>query len=277
MIKARFLFRAPLFGFSLLPFMFSSCAPNNVTENNSLKKYFDSAQVAGCFGLFDNGQNDFTIYNLKRYRDSACTPASTFNIVNALIGIQTGAISDEHMVIKWDSVNRPNPEWNRDLAMEEAFKVSAAPYFQEVARRIGKDTMKKWIDSLGYGNKNTSGPVDSFWLNNQLKITPDEELGLVKKLYFDQLPFFPNTQRIVGRAMLQEDNSNYKLSYQTGWGKNESGNELGWVVGWIEENKHPYFFVLNIETSDHHIDMAKARINILKDILAQLGFFQGKK
>jgi len=227
--------------------------------------------------MFDNGQGRFTIYNLKRYRDSSYTPASTFKIVNSLIGIQTGVIKDENMVIKWDSLKRRNPDWNKDLSMEEAFKASAVNYYQEVARRIGKDTMKKWIDSLGYGNKNISGPVDSFWLNNHLKITPDEELGLVKKLYFDQLPFFSRTQGIVRKVMLQEDNSNYKLSYKTGWGNTERGDELGWVVGWIEENKHPYFFVLNIESTDQHIDMADVRIKILKGILSNLGFFQGKK
>jgi beta-lactamase class D len=37
--------------------------------------------------------------------------------------------------------------------MEEAFKVSAVPYYQEVARRIGKDTMQHWLDTLGYAAK----------------------------------------------------------------------------------------------------------------------------
>jgi beta-lactamase class D len=260
----------------LCPFLFS-CSPNNVTEDNSLKKYFDSSNVTGCFALFDNGQGHFTIYNLKRYRDSSFTPASTFKIVNSLIGIQTGVISDENMVIKWDGIKRWNEDWNKDLSMAEAFKVSAVPYYQEVARRIGHDTMKKWIDTLGYGNKDIGGPIDSFWLNNHLKITPDEELGLVKKLYFDQLPFFKRTQQIVRKVMLREDNSNYKLSYKTGWGNRENGNQIGWIVGWIEENKHPYFFVLNIEAVDKNISIPAVRMNILKGILSQMGFFQGKK
>ena len=69
-------------------------------------------------------------------------PASTFKIVNSLIGIETGKIVDEKMIIPWDSVQRWNRDWNRDLTMEQAFKVSSVPYFQEVARRIGRDTMK---------------------------------------------------------------------------------------------------------------------------------------
>jgi len=254
-----------------------SCTGNNIHEDDTLKKYFDSSAVTGCFGLFDNAKGKFTIYNLKRYRDSLFTPASTFKIVNSLIGLQTGIISDEHMIIKWDGIKRSREEWNKDLTMEEAFKVSAVPYYQEVARRIGRDTMKKWIDSLGYGNKDISGPIDSFWLNNHLKIRPDEELGLVKKLYFDQLPFYKRTGEIVRKVMLHEDNSNYKLSYKTGWGVRENGDQIGWIVGWIEENRHPYFFVLNIESPDPKIDMVNSRMKLLRSILASLGFFEGKK
>jgi beta-lactamase class D len=261
----------------VLPFVLAACSPNNVRQDGSLKKYFDSANVSGCFGMFDNSQGQFIIYNLKRFRDSSYLPASTFKIVNSLIGIETGIISDEKMVIKWDGIKRWNEDWNKDLSLQEAFRVSAVPYFQEVARRIGRDTMKKWIDSLAYGNKNISGPIDSFWLNNHLKISPDEQLGLVKKLYFDQLPFFRRTQEIVRRLMLREENANYSLSYKTGWGDTEAGHPLGWIVGWIEENRHPYFFVLNIESSDRKMDMQNTRLKILKGILGKLGFFEGRK
>ncbi len=264
-------------GGMFLSLLLAACSPNNVTEDKSLQRFFDSAHVNGSFGLYDNGQGSFTIYNLKRFRDSFYLPASTFKIVNSLIGIETGVISNEKMIIKWDSVKRWNPDWNKDLTMEEAFRVSAVPYYQEVARRIGYPAMKKWIDTLGYGNKNISGPIDSFWLNNHLKITADEQLGLVKKLYFNQLPFLQRTQEIVHKTMLREDNSNYKLSYKTGWGNSENGDEIGWIVGWIEENKHPYFFVLNIESPDKNIDMMNTRIHILKAILQEMGFFEGKK
>jgi beta-lactamase class D len=98
----------------------------------------------------------------------------------------------------------------------------------------------------------------------------------VKRLYFRQLPFFDTYEDIVKRAMLFEDNSNYKLSYKTGWGQNEKGNQLAWIVGWIEENKHPYFFVLNFESADANADIPAIRMKMLKGILKQLGFMEGK-
>jgi beta-lactamase class D len=259
----------------LLAAILAACSQNNVKQDASLKKYFDENRVEGCFALMDNGTGKFTVHNLKRYRDSSYLPASTFKIVNSLIGLQTGKISSDSMVIKWDGINR-RAEWNKDLTMYEAFRVSAVNYYQEVARRIGKDTMQLWLDSLRYGSKKITSAIDSFWLDNSLKITPDEELGLVKQLYFDQLPFFKSYQETVKRAMLFENNANYRLGYKTGWGYTEKDHALGWVVGWIEENNHPYFFVLNIEFPEHNFDMWTVRMKMLKDILSHLGFFQGK-
>jgi beta-lactamase class D len=254
----------------------ASCSQNNVETDNTLKKYFDENKVEGCFALMNNGTGKFTVYNLARYRDSSYLPASTFKIVNSLIGLQTGKITNDSMVIKWDSVKRRVDDWNQDLTMYKAFRVSAVNYYQEVARRIGKDTMQLWLDSLKYGTRKIKTAIDSFWLDNSLKITPDEELGLVKRLYFDQLPFFKSYQEMVKRAMLFENDANYRLGYKTGWGFKENGNAIGWVVGWIEENNHPYFFVLNIESTDHDFDMWTVRMKMLKGILKQLGFLEGR-
>jgi beta-lactamase class D len=259
--------------------IFSSCS-DNITVDDSLKQYFDAYHVTGTFAMLNNGQAHFTVYNLSEYTDSAYLPASTFKIVNSLIGLQKGAISGKDMVIPWDHVVRADTNWNKDLTMEQAFKLSAVPYYQEVARRIGKDTMQHWLDSLGYASKYgravIKNDLDSFWLDNNIKITADEQLGLAKKLYFDQLPFQKRVQDVVKDVMLQEANSNYQLSYKTGWGYRENGNSVGWIVGWEEENKHPYFFVLQIN-GPHEMDMKNIRINILKNILSHYGFFNGKK
>lgn len=261
---------------------FSACSPNNVTHADALKKYFDEQQVTGTFGLYDNGSGQFTIYNLSRFKDSAYLPASTFKIVNSLIGLETGKLSNEKMVIPWDGIVRKYPMgdtatgWNKDLTMEEAFKASAVPYYQEVARRIGMAPMQHWLDTLNYGSKQIKTKIDTFWLDNSLKVTADEEMGLVKKLYFGQLPFQKRTQDIVKKLMIQEDNANYKLAYKTGLGFLENGKALGWVVGWIEENRHPYFFSLNIEGAAGK-DFPEKRLAILKAILKENDFFMGKR
>ena len=266
---------------AFLSFVFAACSVNNTKEDDSLRKYFDQYKVTGTFGMFDNVAGEFTIYNLPRFRDSAYTPASTFKIVNSLIGVETGIVTDSSTVFKWDSVQRRFPDWNQDLSMQKAFEYSAVWWYRELARRIGKSTMQHWLDTLGYASL-VQKPVitnnlDTFWLDNSVKITADEQLGLVKRLYFGQLPFQPRSQRMVKNMMLREQQPAYTLSYKTGWGTTDKNHALGWVIGWIEEERHPYFFVLQVESENPDFDMIPVRINMLKDILKHYGFMEGKR
>jgi len=275
-----------LFSILALAFLMSSCSQNNVTEDDSLKQYFDAAGVSGSFGMFDNGQGHFTIYNLSRFRDSAYLPAGTFDIVQSLVGVQTGVVNDEHMLIgekEFDrSRLRSNLATEADICrgngeIQDAFRNSCTKPFQELARRIGKDSLKKWVDSLGYGNKSMGNAVDTFWLDNHLTITSDEQLGLVKRLYFDQLPFYARPQKIVRQMMLMESNSNYQLSYKTGVGVRKDGHAFAWIVGWVEENKHAYFFVLNADAVSDGNGLKNKGLGVLRQVLKKMGFFLGKK
>jgi len=249
---------------------FSSCTVNRAKVNNDLKKYFDSAHVDGSFSFLNNQLGDITVYNMKLDTERL-SPGTSFKILNTLIGLQTGKITNENTLIKTDSAS------NKNITLKEAFNTSSIPYFQSLVRQIGKDTMKFWVDSISYGNKKISGPVDSFWLNNTLKISPDGQLGLMSKIYFEQLPFQKYAQQIVESLMLKEDNTLYKLSYTTGTGIDDKSNSFGWALGWIEENRHVYFFVTFIKTPDKKLDLNETGIHISKSILKEMGFFKGEK
>lgn len=265
MNKNRFLLLA------LLIFFLASCTLNKAKINNDLKKYFDSAQVEGSFSFLNNQMGDITVYNMQ-LDTQRFSPVTSFKIPITLIGVQTGKITSENNIqIKTDS------NQNKTVTLKEIFSSASPEYLQSLARQTGKDTMKLWIDSLGYGNKNMEGAVDSFWLNNQLKISPDEQLGLMSKLYFDQLPFQKYAQQMTRDAMLQEDNTLYRLSYTIGTGRDEKNDQIGWVTGWIEENQHVYFFVTFIRSADKNKDMKQTGINISKEILTSMGFFKGQK
>lgn len=261
--------------------VYSACTPNNVHNDNTPEKYFKENGVKGSFGLFDNGQGSFTIYNSSYFRDSAFLPASTFKIINSLIGIETGRALDTTTMFNWSGVTSSRTECDTNLTMSQAFRMSCFTWYQQLARKIGKDTMQKWLDTLGYARRYKKfviqNDLDTFWINNTAKVTADEQLGIVKRLYFDQLPFQKRTQRMVRGMMLQESNANYKLSYKTGWGFSEKGNSIGWIVGWIEENVHPYFFVLQIEAPGRDFNMREVRLKMLKQILTDYGYMQGKK
>jgi len=65
--------------------------------------------------------------------------------------------------------------------------------------------MQHYLDTVKYGNMKMAGRIDNFWLNDSLQISPDEEMGFLKKLYFTELPVSERSQRIVKTMMLQEE------------------------------------------------------------------------
>lgn len=275
MILSNYRLRIPVFILAIHLFM-QGCTVNNVDIDDSIQKYFDAGQARGTFGMFDNSRGSFTIYNLDRFK-KRYSPASTFKIVNSLVALQTGRLTSDSTVIPWDGVTRDRAEWNQDLSLYRAFRVSAVPHFQNIARQIGRDTMQYWLDTLKYGNMKMGKTVDEFWLDKSLLISPDEQLGLVKRLYFRQLPFRESVQESVKKMMIQENNTTYQLAYKTGMGTTETGLPMGWVIGWIEENRHVYPFVLNLEMDQDKASLLpETRLSILKEVLSHIGFFKGK-
>ncbi|HEV2478695.1 MAG TPA: class D beta-lactamase [Puia sp.] len=255
--------RKLLVALPVLAVLFSACSINDVTEDESLGRFFDSAGVKGCFALYDNGQGHFTVYNLPRYRDSLYPAGSTFDIVASLIAFQSGVIKDEKAVI-------------RDTTVGDAFRTpGAGEIFRRVHDSVGIDSLRKWVDSLHYGNQALDKDTDAVFDGN-LRLQADEQLGLIKKLYFNQLPFFRPTQEMVRDMFDKQENSNFKFVFKVAKVPYQ-GRAFGWVLGWVEENKHPYFFVLNVDAADPNMNITLAGTQVVKNILSSMGFFQGKK
>ncbi|MEO6818213.1 MAG: penicillin-binding transpeptidase domain-containing protein, partial [Ginsengibacter sp.] len=221
----------------------------------------------GNFTLLNNQSGNVTVYNMLMDTQRV-TPGTSFKVINSLVGLETGKIVDS---------KTPISIGNTSLTLIDAFKNSSTPFFQEVARLVGKDTLQRSIDSLQYGNKNLSGAIDSFWLNNNLKISPDEQLGLMYRLYFDKLPFSKYAQQNVRTLMKQEDNTLYKYYYVTGSGTDEKNNTIGWVLGWVEENIHVYFFSTLVKSQDKNTNIDSVSLKITRGILSELGYFKGNK
>jgi len=274
---------------AVLCLLLASCTDSRIKEHKEWGKYFEAYGIRnGCFMLRDHTHEIIHYYNKDRCLERF-TPASTFKILNSLIALETSVAPDEQLVIPWDSVVRPVAAWNKDMNMREAFAVSCVPYYQELARRIGAARMKMYIDTVKYGNAVMGPHVDSFWLDNTLRISADEQVGLVKQLYFGELKgFSERSQRIVRSLMLREDTPGYKIYYKTGWGMAE-GRQILWLVGFAEhimevhEHKEsmnksnvriiPYFFALNFEVpeGDTSRNWGQARVELLHAVLKDFG------
>lgn len=231
-----------------------ACTPNNVKSDANIAKILDSAQVNGSFALMENGSAQFVISDLSIYKDSAFAPLQTLFSIPTLIALDKGYIN--HTPGTWVSLDTLN-------------------YYQQLIEKIGRVDLLKSIDSIHYGKGIVGTDLSSFWKDGSLKITPDEQLGFIKKLYFNQLPFQKRSQEIFKKMILKEDNANYQLSYISGF--NENDLPAAWVLGYIEENKHPYFFVMHITAKNKETwkDGSLKSLPILKTILAQQGFLKG--
>ena len=244
-------------------------------ENDNLKKNFDEYKVTGCFVLYDKNKNKFVRYNPKHCAEQY-TPASTFKIPNTLIALETGVMKDENTSIKWDGVKRMRAEWNRDQTLESAFKYSAFWFYQEIARRVGEEKMKRYVNDFEYGNRDISGGIDQFWLYGNMRISPEEQIVFLRKLNENKLPVSDRSINILKKIMLAETGTNYKLFAKTGAGRN--GDKLvGWYVGFIEQNGNVYYFANNIEADEANKNFLPARVEIAVRNLKEVGLLEANK
>ncbi|MAT57758.1 MAG: class D beta-lactamase [Ignavibacteriae bacterium] len=243
-------------------------AQSNEIIRDDWNKYFNEFGFDGSFVLYDLNNDTFYRYN-KEVCSQQFIPASTFKIPNTLIGLETGVITGKDFELKWDGVKREIETHNQDQNLETAFKYSAVWYYQEVARRIGEERMKKFVDSINYGNKNIGGGIDRFWLDGEIRISADEQIEFLKKIYHKELPFSERTFNILKEIMVYDKNDNYTIRAKTGWAV-RSSNQTGWFVGYVERNENVYFFAVNIHSAKNQKDFGKARIEITKNILKEM-------
>jgi len=189
--------------------------------------------------------------------------------MNSLIGLETGVIPDENYVIKWDGTQYPIPAWNQDHTLKTAIQNSVVWYYQELARRVGKEKMQRDVDAADYGNKDISGKIDSFWLDGGLRISADEQVEFLKRLYANQLPFSQRSMKIVKEIIMLEKTEDYQLSGKTG-SVQRVGTKEGWFIGYVEEKGNVYFFATNIENQKLDASGVKAQ-EISQNILQSLG------
>jgi beta-lactamase class D len=244
-----------------------STQPRSV-EKPELGQFFQNAK--GAFVLFDQNKNEYIRYNPARCAERFL-PASTFKIMNSLIGLETGVIPDVNYVIQWDGTHYAIPSWNQDHTLKTAIQNSVVWYYQELARQVGKDRMQHYIDAVQYGNQDISGAIDTFWLEGGLRISADEQVELLNRLYADQLPFSSRTMDIVKGILVLEKTEAYQLSGKTGSVQRITPH-TGWFVGYLETNGDVYFFATNVEsTSPDGLANGETARNISKSILQDLG------
>jgi beta-lactamase class D len=250
----------------LAPFEILSAQKISVArEVRELKTVFEKYRMTGTMIIFDRNKDEFFGYGTLKL-NTGYLPASTFKIANSLIGLETGAI-DTNQIFKWNGEKRRLPQWEKELTLSEAFRVSCVPCYQEVARKIGAENMNKWLGKLDYGHiVVTPETIDIFWLEGGSQITPQEQVDFIRRLYDEKLPLAGSTMKYVKRMMLQEITADFRLSGKTGWAI-RNGNNYGWFVGYLETDCNVYFVATLVEpiNQEEMPDFAAARKQITMD------------
>jgi beta-lactamase class D len=227
---------------------------------------FEAFDAAGVV-LLREGSGPVRVHGASRAGDRF-PPASTFKLPHALLALELGVVADEHEVIAWDGTDHGGPGWNRDHDLASALQVSAVWYFQEMARRIGRDRMNAGLERLGYGNRSIDGALDRFWLDGGLRISPAEQLVFLERLEAGNLPVRPEVQATVRRIMAHDLPDGRPVLGKTGW-TIVDGRHHGWYVGWTGPAFRPRFFVVYVTSTDPDFPMRRARLEILSHVLAQ--------
>ncbi len=232
------------------------------------KKYFKKHGVDGCFAMYNHTDNEYIRYN-SDLCDTGYIPASTFKIPHAIIALEEGIVKDTSQIFKWDGHVWDYNAWNKDQTLKTSIKYSCIWVYFKFAQKLGIDKYNNYVESFDYGNKNLNGPPTRFWLKGSLRISANEQIEFLRKMYHYELEVSKNSIDIVKDLIIIEETDSYKLSGKTGGGDLSETEYILWLVGYFEKDGKVWFHALNFKTDDFN-KTKKARYEITKDILRDL-------
>lgn len=253
---------------------FNSAQAIDWQDQPKLGKLFADAGIEGTFVLYDVDADRFIGHNRPR-AETRFTPASTFKIVNSLIGLEVGAVSNVDELLPYGGKPQPNKAWERDMGLRDAIKISNVPIYQELARRIGLERMRENMAKLDYGNGDIGHVVDDFWLTGPLAINAVEQSQFLARLAQDDLPFSDEVLAQVKEIAQLDQGAGWTL-----YGKTGSKPEVGWWVGWVQKGDKTYSFAMNVylpkvDSFAQRLEQGKLRIELGKACLKVLGVLGG--
>lgn len=240
-----------------------------------ISKEFASYNIKGSTTIYDL-KNDRYYYSDSLDANKRTLPASTFKIINSCIALEEGAIKDENEVFKWDGEikyfnGKVIDTWNTDTNLKNAFKNSTIWFYEELAKKIGKNRYKDYLKKCKYGNLDLSEKGVDFWNYGNLGISPKNQIELLKSLYKEELPFSKSTYTILKKIMISHEMDNYIIRSKTGWA-NTSKQSIGWWIGYVEKKNNTYFFATRLikGVKEHNPKFSSLRKEITKSMLKHI-------
>jgi bla regulator protein BlaR1 len=161
----------------------------------------------GCFVLYDLHTGAATRFNAQLSALPGPS-AGAFEIFDALVGLQTGILKDENTNFPWDGTPQPVEAWAKDQTLASAMQSSVTWYFQDVVDQVGPGRMQYWLNAVGLGNRFLPVGNSKLWSNpGSMKISVDDQVAFLVRLYKKRLPFDQRAMDLVRRLLvLREEN-----------------------------------------------------------------------
>jgi len=235
-----------------------------------LSPFFDGLE--GSFVLYDLNTEMYTIHN----RDMSVTrvsPNSTYKIFSALIALETGILEASSTPRKWDREPQPFDAWNRNHNLTSAMQYSVKWYFRDLDAKVGIERLRSYLTQLSYGNHDLSGGVADFWIESSLRISPLEQVGLLRDFYQDNTVFETEHINTLKDVLHLSERDGAVLSGKTGTGfvNGWVTNTSGWFVGYVENNGNTFIFAAYIQGEANAGGSTAAQITL--SILEDMGIF----
>lgn len=214
-------------------------------EDDAIARIFAAEGVEGAMVISSVGSGQTLTHNGAR-ATQRLAPASSFKVFNTLIALEEKVVTGKDSFFKWDGVRHDGfPDWNHDQTLSSAFKVSCVWCYQDIARKVGAEKYRRYIELANYGALANDFDVSTFWLENSLRISAVEQVAFLKKVYRRELPFSANSYDVLKDVMLAEQSGAHKLYGKTGWAIRVSP-QIGWYVGYVETAGDAWVFATNI-------------------------------
>lgn len=193
-------------------------------------------------------------------------PCSTFKIPISLMSYNEALLIDEtqpELPFKEGYVDYIE-NWKQPHHPALWLKHSCVWFSQVLTQQIGMKKFREYVAKFDYGNMDVSGDkgqnngLTRAWLSSSLEISPEEQVAFLQKLLDNKLPVSLKSLEMTRAILFVEDLPNgWKLYGKTGSGSllnqdrtHKLDIQMGWFVGWIQNDKHTITFAQYLEDEE---------------------------
>jgi len=179
-------------------------------------------------------------------------PCATFEVVNSLIGLDSGLATPD-TVFEWDGSPQQVTAWEKDADLKTAFRQSIGWWHQALALRIGPVFYGERLKAYDYGNASLAGPPTRFWMGpgqgGGLAISTRDQARFLQRLHAGRLPVNPASVASLEAMTPSETRQGTTFSGKAGSCDSlaDGSRSVGWSIGHLRSPDRDLVFATSIE------------------------------